>query len=414
MNGILLVGLNHKTAPVELRERCRVDDLPAALAELRGSATETVLVSTCNRFEIYAHDCGDPAAIVAWIAARAGVEPEEIRTHCYIRTDRNASKHLFFVTSSLDSLVVGETQIRGQVKQSYRAAQEAGSVGPQLHRLFQAALRVSKEIAETTGVGRGNISVAGAAADLAERVFGDLAAARVLVVGAGETAELVMSHMQGRGVSRFHVANRTPERAAELARRYGGDGSGLEDLAVRVAEADVLVCAAGGDDPLVDARLVKAALRRRKGRPIVAIDIAVPRGIDRDVDAVDNVYRYDMEALSAITQDALRHRRKDFLQCCTLIDGATLRLAADGRAQEAGNAIAELQRHYFEVAEAELRDLQNKLPELDEASRELVHRAIHRIVRKLMHTPVVLLREGEPQQREVIRQVFRVPRRRGD
>ena len=139
----------------------------------------------------------------------------------------------------------------------------------------------------------------------------------------------------------------------------------------------------------------------------------MPRGIDHDVDAVDNVYRYDMDALSAITQDALRHRRKDFLQCCTLIDGATLRLAADGRAQEAGNAIAELQRHYFEVAEAELRDLENKLPELDEASRELVHRAIHRIVRKLMHTPVVLLREGEPQQREVIRQVFRVPRRRG-
>ena len=144
----------------------------------------------------------------------------------------------------------------------------------------------------------------------------------------------------------------------------------------------------------------------------MAVDIVVPRGIDPSVDGIDNVYRYDMDALSAITQDALRHRRRDFLQCCTLIDGATLRLAADGRAQEAGSAIAELERHYFEVAEAELRDLGNKLPEMDGAARELVQRAVHRIVRKLMHTPVVLLREAEPKEREVIRQVFQVPRRR--
>ena len=408
MDQLVLIGLNHKTAPVELRERCRIGEPAEALEVLRALADEAVILSTCNRFEVYAHRVGDADRIVSWIAERAGADVSEIAEHCYLRRGRNASKHLFFVASSLDSLVVGETQIRGQVKDAYGAAQEAGAVGPALHRLFQSALRVSKEISETTGVGRGNVSVAGAAADLAERVFGELEEATVLVVGAGETAELVMNHLQSRGVSRFHVANRTLARARELADRFGAGATDLEELGPRLAEADVLVAAAGGDEPLIGKKAVQAALRKRRGKPIVAIDIAIPRGIDAGVDSLDNIYRFDMDALREITTDALRHRRRDFLHCCTLIDGATLRLAEATRAHQAGNVISELEAHYSAVAEAELADLERRLPELGEPERDQIRRSIRRIVRKLMHRPVRALRQVTPDEGHVLRRAFGV------
>jgi len=406
VNELVVVGLSHKTAPVELRERCRIDDLAGALGELRGLAAEAAVLTTCNRFELYLYDVGEVRRIVDWIAQRAGADRDELQSHCYVRQGRNACKHLFFVASSLDSLVVGETQIRGQVKQAYHAAHEAGGTGPVLNRLFQAALRVSKEISESTGVGRGNVSVAAAAADLAERVFGPLDRAAVLVVGAGETAELAMTHLASRGVTRFAVHNRTPEHARALAERFGGAAGGLDGLEERLWQADVLVTAAAGDAPLIAVPAVRAALRRRRGRPVVAIDIAVPRGVDPAVDELDNIYRFDMDALTAVTQDALRHRRKEFLQCCTLVDAATLRLQADTRALRAGPAIAGLEAAYLQIAERELDELAHRLPDLPEAQRKHVRRAVHRIVRKLLHMPVRAIRGGDPAESEVIQRVF--------
>jgi len=407
MNGIVVVGLSHKTAPLALRERCRVTDSGKALRELKEQADEAAIVQTCNRFEVYASGAEDPQRLVDWIGTLAGAARDEIASHCYVRTGRNACKHLFFVASSLDSLVVGETQIRGQVRDAYQAAAEAGAIGPELHGLFQAALRLSKEISERTGVGRGNVSVAGAAADLAEQVFGSLAEARVLVVGAGDTAELVMTHFAARGVTRFAVVNRTPERAQELAARFGGEAGGLDVLKARLADTSIWVTAAGDAEPLVRAADVRAALRRRRGRPVVAIDLAVPRGIDPLVDGLDNVYRYDMDALAAVTEEALRHRRKEFLQCCTLVDGAVLRLAEEGRARDAGGTITELERVYESIAEEELSALDRRLPEEE---LRLVRRTVHRIVRKLLHMPVVALRRGSPEEHEVIRKAF-TPRR---
>jgi glutamyl-tRNA reductase len=285
-------------------------------------------------------------------------------------------------------------------------------VGPALHGLFQAALRLAKEISERTGVGRGNVSVAGAAADLAERVFGDLSAANVLVVGAGETAELLMTHLAGRGVTRFMVVNRTPARARELAERHGGAAGGPEALADALAEAHVWIAAAAGDEPLIKGSDAKAALRRRRGRPVVAIDLAMPRAIDLAVDGLDNVYRYDMAALTAVTEEGLRRRRKEFLECCMLVDAATLRLAEEGRARDAGHTITELERLYESIADAELGALERRLNGLPEEERRLVRRAVHRIVRKLLHMPVVALRHGSPAEHEVIRKAFSGARRR--
>ncbi len=325
--------------------------------------------------------------------------------HVYVKEGRNAAKHLFFVASSLDSLVVGETQIRSQVKRAYAAAQDGESVGPLLHRLFQAALRVSKEISEATGVGRGTVSVAGAAAELAERVFGELEKARVVVLGAGETAELVLAHLTGRGVTQVRVLNRTPEHARLLAERFGGEGHPLDKPEEHLHEADILVAAAGGDEPLISLDALRSALRRRRGRPMVVIDIGVPRGVAPGVGRLDNVYRYDMDALTAVTQDALRHRRKDFLHCCSLIDVATLRLDAEARSHEAGRTIQEIQQQYEAIADQELRLLENRL-DLPEEDREQVRRSIHRLVRKFLHLPVRALKDGGPEASDAVRRAF--------
>jgi glutamyl-tRNA reductase len=409
VNGIIVVGLSHKTAPVEIRERCHVADLPGALQQVREHAVEAAVLQTCNRFEVYAAGATDPQRLVEWIGGLTGAPREELARHCYVRTGRNACKHLFFVASSLDSLVVGETQIRGQVRDAYQAATDAGAIGPHLHALFRAALRLAKEISERTGVGRGNVSVAGAAADLAAQVFGDLAEASVLVVGAGDTAELVMTHFAGRGVQRFAVVNRTLAHAQELAARYNAESGGLDTLGARLADTSIWVTAAGDAEPLIKAAEVREALRRRRGRPVVAIDLAMPRGIDPAVDALDNVYRYDMAALAAVTEEALRHRRKEFLQCCTLVDAAVLRLADEDRARDAGGAIHEMERLYEAIAEEELAGLDRRLTEEE---LKLVRKTVHRIVRKLLHMPVLALRKGSPEEHEVIRKAFATPPRR--
>jgi glutamyl-tRNA reductase len=405
MSGICVVGLNHKSAPVELREKCTVDDLDAMLTELHGFAREVVLLSTCNRFEIYAAGLEDPEHVREWIARRAEAPVERIREHAYAHEGRNAAKHLFFVAASLDSLVVGETQIRGQVKEAYRRATDAGTTGPALHGLFQAALRLSKEISEKTGVGRGNVSVAGAAADLAKQVFGDLEKAKVLVVGAGETAELVINHLQSRGVTDFRVVNRSVARAEELALRLGGHAAGLDRLEESLPEADVVVAAAAGDQPLVTAPSLRAAIKRRRGKPIVAIDIAMPRAVDPAAARVDNVYCYDMEALEAVTRDALRHRRQEFIQCCTMVDAATLRLVATARARNAGQTISQLKEAYQAVAADELAALERRI-ELGDEERAKVRKAVHRIVNKLLHGPMKVIREGGEEEHEVLRRAL--------
>jgi glutamyl-tRNA reductase len=272
-----------------------------------------------------------------------------------------------------------------------------------LHRLFRAALQVSKQIAEKTGVGRGNISIAGAAADLASRVFQHLSGARVLVLGAGETAELVVSHLAGRGVSSFRVLNRTLERAQELGARWDADVGSLDQITQYLPDADVLVCAAPGNPAHVDVKQMRRALRHRRGRPIVVIDIAMPRGIDTGIDSLDNVYRYDMETLTEVTKDALRHRRSDFIQCCTLVDATSLNLLADTRAHRAGEAIAELERTYESVAADELKELEDKLPP---EARAHVRKSVRRIVRRLLHLPKRALRASDPEESELIRRVF--------
>jgi glutamyl-tRNA reductase len=402
VNDYVVVGLSHKSAPTSLRERLQASDAPVP----REVAQEYTLLSTCNRFELYLHGDCDVECILDWMARRGDVPRAELDAHSFAVRGRNAAKHLFFVASSLDSLVVGETQIRGQVKDAYRAAQQNGTVGPNLHRLFQSALRVSKEIADATGVGRGSVSVAGAAADLAERIFGDLTQASVLVLGAGETAELLVTHLRGRGVERFVVLNRTEERARELADRVEGESGGLDQLAERLPQADIVAAAAGGEQPILTVPHLRKAIRSRRGKPIVALDIAVPRAVDPAADTLDNVYRYDMDALSAVTQDALRHRRADFLQCCSFIDGATLRLDSFAQAVEAGPTIAAVQRAYREAEEEVAAELEGRLDSLRPEEREVLRKTLHRLVGRLLHIPVRALRNSSEEEREMMRRVF--------
>lgn len=406
MNDFFVVGLNHKSAPVELRERCQ--EACASKLEL---PSEYLTLVTCNRFEVYGHGDVDTELILDQVATHGGAARDELASHSYVRRGRHAAKHLYLVASSLDSLVVGETQIRGQVRQAYESATERGSVGPFLHRLFQSALRVSKEIAERTGVGRGNVSVAGAAAQLAERVFDDLEEMRVMIVGAGDTAELLAAHFAGRKVASMHIANRHPERAEALAKRFDATHGGLADVATRLADHDVVAAAAGGDSYLLPFGGFREALRRRRGKPIVALDVAMPRAIDPKIDRLDNVYRYDMEALEVVTKDALRRRRKDFLECCSMIDAAALRLETSTKAREAGAAIREVRERGESLADHELDALERRFPDLSDEARDAVRKTVRRIVNKLLHNPVRVMREGKPEESEVIYRTFAASRR---
>lgn len=408
MNNLQLIGLSHKTAPLEVRERCHRVDPRRLLDELRAHAPEVTVLSTCNRFEVYTAGVDDPEPFLESVAEWGEIGERERGQQLYVRSGRNAAKHLFFVASSLDSLVQGETQIRKQVKEAYSTAVDCEVVGPTLHALFQEALRVSKEIVRTTGIGRGSVSVAGAAADLAERVFGKLDRVKALIIGAGETAELVMTHLRGRGVQRMLVLNRSPDRARELAARFEAEAAGLDAVHKRLAEADVLVAATGAPEHLITPKEARAALRLRRGRPLVLLDISVPRAVDPAVDALDNVYRYDMDALAAVTQDTLRHRRRDFIQCCTMVDAAALRLEVALRSREAGGVIAELEEEYLQLGEDELLDLEHRLQGLSEGHRDEVNRTIRRLVRKFLHMPVRALRRSEPGESDAVRRAFSV------
>ncbi len=357
---------------------------------------------------MYTAGVDDPEPFLESVADWGEIGERERGRQLYVRSGRNAAKHLFFVASSLDSLVQGETQIRKQVKEAYSTAVDCEVVGPTLHALFQEALRVSKEIVRTTGIGRGSVSVAGAAADLVERVFGKLDRAKAVIIGAGETAELVMTHLRGRGVQRMLVLNRSPDRARELAARFEAEAAGLDAVHKRLAEADVLVAATGAPEHLITPKEARATLRRRRGRPLVLLDISVPRAVDPAVDALDNVYRYDMDALASVTQDTLRHRRRDFIQCCTMVDAAALRLDVALRSREAGGVIAELEEEYLQIGEDELLDLEHRLQGLSEGHRDEVNRTIRRLVRKFLHMPVRALRRSEPGESDAVRRAFSV------
>lgn len=324
------LGLNHTTAPLDLRGRFAfaLDQLAPTLHSLRSSFgthrhpdVEAAIISTCNRTEIYCaadHDALEHT--VGWLAESGGVAPALLRSHAYTLENDQAARHAFRVASGLDSMVLGEAQILGQMKDAVRVAESAGSLGSTLNQLFQRSFAVAKEVRTATEIGAHSISMAAASVRLASQLFEDLKQTRVLFVGAGEMIDLAATHFAARGPRSLVIANRTLERGEKLASRFGGEAMRLADLPGRLAEFDIVISCTASTLPLIGLGAVERALKQRKHRPMFMVDLAVPRDIEPEVKALSDVYLYTVDDLAQVVQQGQAQRQAAVAQAEVIID----------------------------------------------------------------------------------------------
>jgi len=332
---LLCLGINHRTAPVELRERLAVPEkaVPEAGREIlaAGGIDECVVLSTCNRVEVYA---AGPEAFSPEIVAsqlRGHIDPEgrnRLDEALYRHSDREALRHLCRVVSGLDSMVLGETEIFGQVKKAYAGALESGFTGRLLNPLFQKIFQVGKAVRNETGIQHGSTSIGSVAVDLAEKIFGRLSKSRVMILGAGEMARTVSQSLVSRGAQGILVSNRSYDRALDLAGRMNAEAIRFDDWSSRIVDTDIVVCSTSAPHVLLTPDMVEPTLRARKGRPLFVIDIAVPRDADAALHDLDGVYLYDIDHLEAIAEEARVRRRHQLEDCEKLIENQIAEIAA--------------------------------------------------------------------------------------
>ncbi len=396
---IAVVGLNHKTTPVAMRERLAVApaEIPACLRELMAleGIDEGALVSTCNRVEVY-FICHDPdsgfAAISDWLAQRSHLEPDDLLPHLYSHNGEEAIRHGFRVAASLDSLVVGETQILGQMKQAYRDALASKSVGQVLSRFFHQAFQTAKRVRTETDIARNPVSIASAAVSLAGRIFGNLEGHTCLLIGAGEMCELAARHLVGHGVG-ILVANRTRSRAEALAETFDGQAYSLDDLATILHKADILIASTGASGHLVSAAMVRGALKERRQRPQFYIDIAVPRDLDPDIGAVDNAYLYDIDDLTQIVENNREGRGEAVIEAEKMIDEAAPAFVRWMGTLDVVPTIVALRKKLEAIRDRELTRTANGWPELTADERQRLDALGRLLVNKILHGPLSRLKE---------------------
>ena len=408
---IAVAGMSHRSTPVEVREKVAFSPCASRsfLRRLKegGAAAEAVLISTCNRTELYAvvEDEGAGGRLFEALAAEKGLSRSFLERHSYWLTDDKAVRHLYRVTSSLDSMVVGEGQILGQVREAYRAATEEHCTGPILNRLFHTSLRIGKKVRSETGLGDSSLSVPRVAVKLAEEVFGTLEGRRALVLGAGEMSELVVKHLKLSGVREFKVANRTAGRAAALAERVGGVAVGFDDLPEELPKVDLVVSSTGSGEWVVGSGLVSGALSRKEG-PLFFIDIAVPRDVDPVVQNLGRVYVYDVDDLQAVVDRNSDDRTAAAAAGEAMVVPAVLEfmswlstLHVVPLIRELRDGAERIRRH--EVARA-LKGL-----DLSPEEAEAIEKMSHALVNKLLHGPIqelkTLSEAGTPLESDKVR-----------
>jgi len=412
---LILLGMNHRTAPLDLRERLAVDDPAPALQKLARSdeVDEAVLLSTCNRVEIVVLTRDVDAARLrlrsffrrelAAGSARSGSAQQELAGGAdigeaaldralYEHRDGDAMRHVLRVASALDSMVVGEPQILGQTKDAYRSAVECGASGPILDRLYQRAFATAKRVRTETRVAERPVSVARVAVSLARQIFEDFSDKQALLVGAGEMIELALKSLQEDGLRSVRVANRTAERAADLAVAHGASAHGLDELPRLLAESDVVLTSIAVDRPILTESLLRSALDSRRGRPIFVIDIGVPRNADPAIDALDEVYRYDIDDLASVADENAEERRREQARAEAIVAEEQQRFDGWFAALRAVPTIKHLRARVEEIRNAEIERALPRLA-LDEAGREAVDALTKAIVNKVLHAPLSRLRE---------------------
>jgi glutamyl-tRNA reductase len=397
-----VVGCSHHGTSIALRERLAfsAEQLREALDHWRRMfpGVEAVLLSTCNRVELYAATEGETEPsldqIAGFLARFHGLDPAEVVEHLYQFSDDAAVQHLFTVAASLDSMVLGETQILAQVKAAYQTATEQDNTGPLLHATFQAALRVAHRVAKETTIHQRRVSIPSVAvADFARQVFERFDDKHALVIGAGEMAEECLRYLCDEGIHRVTVVNRHFDRAAELARRWKGEAVPWENLAASLAAADLVVSTTGASEPIVtDGRFAEVEASRFE-RPLLILDLAVPRDFEAAIGERPNVYLYSIDDLQAVCQRNREARDRELPSAMHIVEQETIRFMAEMRRHAVGPVIERLRQGWRKPKEEELERLLNKLPELDDRAREEIGRSFDRLVNKLLHPPLESLRD---------------------
>jgi glutamyl-tRNA reductase len=401
---LFAVGVNHKHAPVELRERLAVDDAEhgALLRALREHAglSEAMIVSTCNRVEVYGVAPGDEAAwaVLDVLASLRALDPAAVREHGFCRVHADAARHVFRVASSLESLVVGEPQILGQVKSALARARESGMVGPVLDRCTSLAFRCAKRVRTETEIAKGGASVPSVAVDLARSIFGELSGCAVAVLGAGEMAEQAALHLQAAGAAELVVVNRSAERGQALAAKVQGRWEPWEQLEAQLRRVDIVVASTAAREPIIDRNGLRSVVRSRRHRPLFLVDIAVPRDVDPDVARLPDVFLYNVDDLQGIVNDNLRSRRGEADKADALVDEEVAGFCQWLRSRSIGPLMGRLQAHGRQVVDAELARLLPKLGELTPAQQQAVEQLGRQIVQKLLHRPMATLRKASAEE----------------
>ena len=395
---ILAYGLNYRTASVELRERVAFpeDAVRDALLQVKRIAgvSEAAIISTCNRTELYCAIAPEAEQqLTDWLAQHRPVSADELHDAAYKHWDQDAARHQIRVASGLDSQVLGEPQIMGQVKAAYETARTAGTLGPELNLLSQITLRTAKEVRTQTEIGRNPISVAYAAVTLAQQLFSDLKSKRALLLGAGETISLVADHLHSQGIGKQAIANRTLANAEILAAKYDAEAMQLTDIADRLAEFDILIASTGSSLPVVGKGAVEVAIKQRRRRPIFMVDIAVPRDIEPEVGSLPDVYLYSIDDLTQIIEANIAQRRSAAENAENYVHEGTRLYVRETRIQRDRELLRAFRDQAKDIQEAELERARKDLTRGTDPDRVL-ERLSNSLTNKLIHTPTLAIREA--------------------
>ena len=395
---LALIGVNHKTAPIELRERVAIsrEELPEttrALAAVPG-VLECMIVSTCNRVELLAAVDSPDADLAGFLHRQFGLDPALLRPHLYAQYDRNAVRHLFRVAASLDSMVVGEPQILGQVKEAFAVARASGTVAGQLEHLLQSAFAAAKKVRSETGIGSNSVSIASVAVDMARKIFGSLAGRTVFLVGAGKMSELAARHLVQQGAGAILVTNRTQERARRMADEFQGRVIPFEKLYEVASEADIVISSTGAPHPIFRREHGQTFLHRRRNRPMFFIDIAVPRDVDPAMGKLEGIFVYDIDDLQAVAASHMAERSREAGDAETLIAAEVERFHQRQRTVDVAPAIVALQRQAEEIRQSELRRAQPRLGSLSAEQVAAVEALTRGLVNKFLHPPMQALKQA--------------------
>lgn len=423
---LALAGMNHRTAPIEVREKLafRAEDIPAALLDMQArGAKEALILSTCNRVEVAAalgENVPADSLLEGIVAGRDGLTVEAIRPHFYLFEEAEAIRHLFRVASSLDSMIVGEPQILGQLKEAYAQARDQGTIGTLLDAVLTRAFTVAKRIRSETEIGQSAVSVSYAAVELAREIFGSLYNKRVMVIGAGKMSEGTARHLLGAGAAEILITNRTMERAGELARLFRGEMVAYEAFPQRLADVDIVIASCAAPEYVLTPELIRRAIEARKNQPMFLIDIAVPRNIDPDVNSMEHAFLYDIDDLQRLAERNLQARHEVAQQAEGIVAEEVLRLAGRLRERDVTPTILSLQGQLEAIRQEVLERYRGRLGCLTLEQERAVEALTRGIVHKIAHGPISEMRRhaaeqttgDEGRERELISAVRRIFRLR--